>query len=172
MSILPHTFFRRPALTVASELLGKHLVRRFTDGSTVRWRIFETEAYDGEDDLASHASRGKTDRTAVMYEAGGVWYVYLVYGMYHMLNIVTGISGYPSAVLIRGAGEVVGPGRLTKQLMIDKTLNRKKVNKATGLWIEDDGYAVPAGAIIRTPRIGVAYAREWAEKPYRFVWRQ
>lgn len=171
MPILSQTFFRRPALTVALELLGKLLVRTYADGSMARWRIFETEAYDGEDDLASHASRGKTDRNAIMYEPGGVWYVYLVYGMYHMLNIVTGISGYPSAVLIRGAGEVSGPGRLTQQLLIDRTFNTKKANKETGLWIEDDGYIVPANAIVQTPRIGVAYAREWAEKPYRFVWR-
>ena len=135
----------------------------------MRLRIHEVEAYDGEKDLACHASRGKTERTAVMYASGGVWYVYLVYGMYSMLNIVTGVFGYPSAVLIRGAGEVSGPGRLTKTLSIDRRLNDKRATKQTGLWIEDDEFAVPRGAIIRTPRIGVDYAGAWAKKPYRFL---
>lgn len=181
MPHLSQSFFRRPVLTVAPELLGKSLVRSLPSGKVLRLRINEVEAYDGEKDLACHASRGKTERTAVMYEPGGVWYVYLVYGMYHMLNIVTGIAGYPSAILIRGASpvnkssrcygaqEISGPGRLTKHLQIDRRLNAKKSEKQSGLWIEDDGYKVSPRATKRTPRIGVAYAGAWAKKPYRFI---
>jgi len=171
MAQLAQSFFRRPVLEVAPELLGKQLVRSLPAGDVFRYRITEVEAYDGEADLACHASRGRTPRTDVMYEAGGVWYIYLVYGMYHMLNIVTGESGYPAAVLIRGVETISGPGRLTKKLFINKTLNQKKAIKHNGLWIEDDGLAVSAFAVTRTPRIGVAYAKEWAEKPYRFVWQ-
>ena len=82
------------------------------------------EAYDGEADLACHASKGRTPRTEVLYSAGGVWYVYLVYGMHHMLNLVTGPEDYPAAVLIRGLESVSGPGRLSKALGIDLDLNR------------------------------------------------
>ncbi len=171
MPLLSQSFFRRPVLEVAPELLGKLLVRSLSYGEVVRLRINEVEAYDGEKDLACHASRGKTERTAVMYEPGGVWYVYLVYGMYSMLNIVTGISGYPSAVLIRGTEEVSGPGRLTKRLLIDRNFNTKQALKNTGLWIEDDGYVISSRSITRTPRIGVDYAGAWAKKPYRFIVR-
>ncbi len=172
IDILSQSFFRCPVLRVAPELLGKILVRTLPNGKVLKLRINEVEAYDGEKDLACHASRGKTERTVVMYEPGGVWYVYLVYGMYHMLNIVTGAAGYPSAVLIRGTEEVSGPGRLTKHLSIDTQLNAKKADKQSGLWIEDDWYVVSARAIQRTPRIGVDYAGTWAKKPYRFVYRK
>lgn len=181
MVILPQSFFRRPVLTIAPELLGKLLVRTLPDGGVTKLRINEVEAYDGEKDLACHASRGKTERTKVMYEPGGVWYIYLVYGMYHMLNIVTGVAGYPSAILIRGAGpvnkasrcygvqEISGPGKLTKHLKIDRRLNTKKSERQSGLWIGDDGHTVHPRAIERTPRIGVDYAGVWAKKPYRFT---
>lgn len=169
MSVLPQSFFRRPVLQVAPELLGKILVRALPGGKVMQLRINEVEAYDGEQDLACHASRGKTERTAIMYEPGGAWYVYLVYGMYYMLNIVTGVAGYPSAVLIRGAGHTVGPGKLTKYLKIDRRLNTKRADKESGLWIADDGHRVHVRTITRTPRIGVDYAGAWAKKPYRYV---
>ncbi len=105
------------------------MVRRLPDGTLSQSFITEVEAYDGEQDLACHASKGKTPRTAVMYEPGGVWYVYLVYGMYHMLNIVTRSAGYPAAVLIRGTSGISGPGRLTKHLQIDRTLTGMKAKK-------------------------------------------
>lgn len=131
--------------------------------------ITETEAYDGPDDKASHAHRGKTARNEVMFREAGFWYVYLVYGMHHMLNIVTGKKEYPAAVLIRGAGEYDGPGKLAKALRINRQQNGKKAGRLGGLWIEDRGVSISKRRIQKTPRIGVAYAEEWAKKPYRFV---
>lgn len=166
-SILTHTFFNRPADTVAQELLGCSIcVRR--NGKIERYTITETEAYMGPHDLASHASKGRTNRTDVMFRAPGTIYVYLVYGIYDMLNIVTGDEGYPAAVLIRGAGIHDGPGKLTKALSITRALNGKMLDKKTGLWIErpktQKGFT-----ITQTPRIGVSYAKEWAKKELRFV---
>lgn len=128
--------------------------------------ITETEAYHGEDDLACHASKGRTKRTAVMFGPPGRWYVYFIYGMYEMLNIVTGPGSYPSAVLIRGVEGFDGPGKLTRGLMIRGTINAKIAGKATGVWIEDRG--MRPLKIKRGPRVGVAYAGKWAKKPWRF----
>ncbi len=166
--VLPASFFDRPALTVARELLGKTLVRRM-GRKTVRVLITEVEAYTGPKDKACHAHRGKTKRNAVMFGPAGVWYVYFVYGMHWMLNVVTEEEGYPSAVLIRGAGAWNGPAKLTKALRIDGALNCRRAVRASGLWVEDCGLRVPAKALRRMPRIGVAYAEEWALKPYRFI---
>lgn len=168
VSQMNKNFYTKSALEVAPRLLGKHLVRKLPNGKTIRSKICEVEAYVGEEDLACHASKGRTDRTKVMYEEGGVWYVYLVYGMYHMLNVVTGEKDSPSAVLIRGVQDVSGPGRLTKQLKIDGSLNSLSISKQTGLWIED-GETIPKDKIMTTPRIGVSYAGVWAKKPYRFL---
>jgi DNA-3-methyladenine glycosylase len=162
-------FFRRPALRVARELVGKVLVRRHADGRLEAAVIHETEAYVGPHDKACHAAKGLTPRTAVMFGPAGVWYVYFVYGIHWMLNVVTGEEGFPAAVLLRGAGRWVGPARLTKGLAIDKDFNGQPASAASGLWIEDRGIALPRGAVRRTPRIGVEYAGEWAAKPYRFV---
>lgn len=167
MRVLGPDFYRRDVLTVAPALLGKTLVRRSADGE-YRAVIRETEAYDGPHDLACHASKGRTPRTDVMFGPAGVWYVYLVYGMHWMLNVVTGEEDYPAAVLIRGAGEWSGPARLTKALGITGALNRTHAAQESGLWIED-GPAVPAASVQRTPRIGVDYAGEWALKEYRFL---
>ena len=131
--------------------------------------VFETEAYLGAHDLACHGSCGKTQRNATMFGPAGHWYVYLCYGMHWMLNIVTGGEGVPAAVLIRGVGEHVGPGRLTKALGIDRSFDGRPANRRAGLWLEAGGVAVPRRLIERTPRIGVGYAGEWAEKPLRFV---
>lgn len=100
MNKLPAAFFRRPVLTVAPELLGKYLVRRFEDGTELRFRITEVEAYGGEEDKACHASKGRTKRTEVMYHEGEEIYVFLIYGVYWMLNIVTGKENEPEAILI------------------------------------------------------------------------
>lgn len=163
--VLRKNFFEQPTLGVAENLLGKYLVR---DG--VAYMITETEAYDGFEDKASHASRGETPRNRVMYGEAGVWYVYFVYGMHHMLNIVTGAKGYPAAVLIRGVEEISGPARLTKALGVDRKMNEQKAERKSGLWIEDRGIIVPKNRIERTPRIGVAYAgEEWVGKPWRFM---
>jgi DNA-3-methyladenine glycosylase len=131
--------------------------------------ITETEAYDGPHDKACHAHKGRTGRTEVMFGEAGHWYVYFVYGMHHMLNMVTGPIGYPAAVLIRGVEHINGPGKVTKELSIYKDLNTKKAVRENGLWIEDRGVIIDPVHILRTPRIGVTYAGEWAQKPYRFV---
>ncbi|NBX30141.1 DNA-3-methyladenine glycosylase [bacterium] len=165
---LAAAFFDRPADRVARDLLGARLVVRAADGTLSRHVVFETEAYLGAHDLACHGSRGMTKRNAVMFGSAGRWYVYLCYGMHWMLNVVTGAEGVPAAVLIRGAGELVGPGRLTKGLGIDKSFDGLRAARPTGLWFES-GDPVPPRRIIRTPRIGVGYAGEWAEKPLRFV---
>ncbi|OGJ54639.1 hypothetical protein A3D11_01325 [Candidatus Peribacteria bacterium RIFCSPHIGHO2_02_FULL_49_16] len=154
-------------LEVAEDLLGKTVVCK--KGRTiVEGMMTEVEAYDGPQDKACHAAKGCTARTQVLFGPAGNWYVYLVYGMHWMLNIVTGNEGYPAAVLIRGAGEWNGPGKITKAFGIDKQFNGKTATEETGLWIEDRGVIVPKNSIERTSRIGVDYAGEWAKKPYRF----
>jgi len=160
--------FAAPALSVAEGLMGCVLCRE-VDGKTLRWPITETEAYDGPEDKASHARSGRTGRTSVMFGPAGICYVYLCYGVHWLLNIVTGPEGYPGAVLIRGAGEVNGPGRLTKALSVTGELNRKAATPDSGLWIENSRNA-SAPAFLRTPRIGVAYAGpDWGNRPYRFI---
>ena len=167
--VLAADFFDRPADRVARELLGAWLVMAGPDGRTVRYAVFETEAYLGAHDLACHGSKGMTKRNATMFGPAGRWYVYLCYGMHWMLNIVTGGEGVPAAVLIRGAGEHVGPGRVTKALGIDRSFDGRPAGRRGGLWFEASGIRVPPRRIERTPRIGVGYAGAWAEKPLRFV---
>lgn len=171
--ILTQQFFMRPATEVARALLGKYLVRR-KSGRVEAFQIIETESYDGHDDTTSHAARGKTSGNAPMFGEAGRFYVYLCYGMYWMLNVVAGDEGYPAAVLIRGIkGEkrekgCDGPGRVTRDLAIDKTFNNKKAARKTGLWFEDRGFIVPPRLIKKTPRIGVGGTEEWKQKLYRF----
>jgi len=166
--MLKDDFFDRSTLLVARELLGKYLCRK-RSGRVEASMITEVEAYDGPHDRASHASRGKTARNAPMFDEAGVWYVYLVYGMHWMLNIVTGGKDYPAAVLIRGVEGIAGPARLTKAFRVDKRFDGVRAGRKCGLWIEDRGVRVPRSRIRRTPRIGVDYAGEWAGKPYRFM---
>jgi len=162
-------FFDRPADHVARELLGAWLVVRGPDGRPTRHAIVETEAYLGAHDLACHGAKGMTRRNATMFGPAGHWYVYLCYGMHWMLNIVTGAAGLPAAVLIRGAGAHLGPGRLTRALGIDRAFDGSPAVRPSGLWIEASGIRVPPRLVARTPRIGVGYAGAWAEKPLRFV---
>lgn len=167
--VLDKNFFERPAPTVAPELLGKFLVRR-VGGREIAAMITETEAYEGINDKASHASRGRTKRSEVMFGKPGVWYVYFIYGMYWMANIVTGTEGHPSAVLIRGVETADGPGKLTKHFQIDKSLNAKPASRETGLWIEDRGVVVEPGHIKKSARVGISYAGlYWAGRKWRFV---
>lgn len=166
--VLERKFYARSALVVARQLLGKVLVRR-VDGRELAAPITETEAYIGPHDLACHASKGRTPRTEVMFGPAGCWYVYFIYGIHWMLNVVTNDVDHPAAVLIRGAGEWTGPARLTKAMRIDKALNGAEASRSSGLWIEDRGIKIARGAIERTPRIGVDYAGHWANRPYRFV---
>lgn len=178
--ILPLKFFQRPTLEVAPELLGKYLVRDVPRGRRLYGVITEVEAYDGLDDMASHACRTpkwpngrRTLRTEVLFAAGGVWYVQLIYGMYWMLNIITGEKDYPAGVLIRGVEGVNGPGRLAKHFGIDKRFNNQPATKTTGLYIEDRGIIKHSVSIKTAPRIGVAYAGPiWSKKKWRFVLNQ
>lgn len=166
--MISRQFYDRPTLDVARDLLGKFLV--MTDGKQmISAMLTEVEAYDGHRDKASHAHRGKTDRNEAMFGPPGHWYVYLVYGMHWMLNVVTGPEDYPAAVLIRGTDVATGPGRLSRTFGIDKRFDGALVSRKSGLWIEDRGVRIPRPRIARTPRIGVDYAGSWAKKPYRFL---
>ena len=155
------------AVTAAKALVGTWLCRRLDDGTVMRRRITETEAYCGEEDTACHAHKGRTARTDVMYAPGGCAYIYLCYGMHEMLNVVTGPEGRPEAVLIRGVEGAAGPGRLTKLLGIDRSLNRENLVTSTRLWLENDGSRVKFTA---ASRIGIGYAtkRDQARK-WRFI---
>jgi DNA-3-methyladenine glycosylase len=164
---IPKTFFNRSAVLVAKELLGCTLVIS-QNGHEKRYIILETEAYEGPKDLASHASKGRTKRTEVMFGEPGCIYIYLIYGMYYMLNIVTGPKDHPAAVLIRSIEGVVGPGRVTKLLGIDKRFNEKELGIKTGIWIEFPKEKKKV-KIVKTARIGVSYAGPvWSKKLYRF----
>ena len=163
--IIKKEFFKRDALEVAPELVGKLLVRK-VNNKIIKLRISEVEVYRGEEDTACHAHKGKTKRTEIMYEQGGIYYVYLCYGMHYMLNIVTGKKDNPQAVLIRATVEDAGPGKLTKALEIDKTFNGKEVLKKNELWLEDDGCSCE---IQTDKRVGIAYAsKEDQDRLWRF----
>jgi DNA-3-methyladenine glycosylase len=170
--ILPTDFFERPVLEVARGLIGASLVRRLPDGNTIASMLTEVEAYDGPEDLASHASKGRTPRTEVMFGPAGVFYVYLIYGMHWMLNVVTGEPGYPAAVLIRGTADIRGPGRVTARLQIDKSWNGKPAKKSSGLWFEKRSIVIPDERIEATGRIGVEYSGAWSRAAYRFILRE
>lgn len=168
---LPRSFYARDTTIVARDLLGKHLVH-VCDGVKRTGRIVEVEAYIGPHDLAAHSSKGITPRTKVMYGAPGHAYVYLIYGIYHCVNVVTEPEGHGSAVLLRALepvanldGNTKGPGLLCNAMGIDKRLNGHDL-------LSDDFYIEEAQteqfSIVERPRIGVAYAGEWAERHLRF----
>lgn len=171
---LPRSFYARETLTVARQLLGLHLVHEGVHGRQVG-RIVETEAYKGPQDLAAHSARGRTQRTEVMFGPAGHAYVYLIYGVWDCLNIVTADHGQPHAVLIRALEPIRGventthgPGLLCRALHITRTLNGTDM---TGdlLWVEQPSpkeYRKPR--VVRATRIGVDYAGDWAHKPWRF----
>lgn len=167
---LKREFFNRNTVVVAKDLLGKFLVRKIGK-RVIAARIIETEAYHGIKDLASHASRGRTPRTEVMFGPPGHAYIYLIYGMYHCMNISTGPKDFPAAVLIRALEYpgAHGPGRLCRALNINCSLNEIDVTKSKELWLEDRGTVVPRSAVKATPRIGVDYAGSWKDKKWRFV---
>jgi DNA-3-methyladenine glycosylase len=163
-------FQSKRTVALARWLIGKHLVRRFADGRVEGRVIVETEAYCGERDLACHARAGRTRRTEVMYGPGGVWYVYLCYGIHEMLNLVVGPPDWPAAILIRGIEGARGPGRVTKAFEIDRKLNASPASELSGLWIEDRDTKLPRGAVQATKRIGIDYAGPiWTAKHWRFV---
>jgi DNA-3-methyladenine glycosylase len=166
--ILEQSFFNRPTVDVAKDLIGKYLVRK-VGAEVIALQINEVEAYDGPLDKASHASRGKTTRTLPMFGQAGYFYVYLCYGIHWMLNIVTGPKDFPAAILIRGAGDLDGPAKLTKYMQIGRGFNKKAASPQTGLWFEDRGIIIPKSQIKTSSRVGVDYAGPvWSKKPYRF----
>ena len=169
--ILSRRYFARPTVQVARSLIGKYLVRSI-DELMLAGKIVEVEAYVGTQDKACHASKGRTQRTEVLFGPPGVAYVYLIYGMYHCLNVVTEREEFPSAILIRAIeidGELIdGPGRLCRALQIDRRLNRVDLTTGESLWFEDQGILVEKGDVGAHPRVGVDYAGEWAKKPWRF----
>lgn len=192
--ILKDDFYAGTTEEIARQLLGKFLCRRTETGVYVG-KIVEDEAYLGKKDLACHSARGKTKRTETMFGSAGYAYVYMIYGIYHCLNIVTQKEGVPEAILIRALEPVMldseeinagqeyygnrkitsilnGPGKLCREFMIEKELNGAKLSKKNDLWIEDnDNKNIPATEIVRTKRIGVEYAKEWRDKPLRFYIR-
>jgi DNA-3-methyladenine glycosylase len=177
MTRLSRSFFARPALVVARELLGKVLVHR-TGARERSGIIVETEAYLGERDLASHAARGRTARTDVMFGPPGHAYVYFIYGMHHCMNVVTGEDGTAEAVLLRALAPLHGieadlrtdgPGKLCRVLGIDRAHNRSDLVR--GDLFFRDGTPPPRGKVARGPRVGFNYAGAWSRKPYRYWWR-
>ncbi|MDD5031727.1 MAG: DNA-3-methyladenine glycosylase [Patescibacteria group bacterium] len=203
MKILPQSFYNRNTLRVAQDLLGCFLVI-LPDGKSPaiplsgrahansakrisKFKIVEVEAYNGPNDLASHASQGRTERNNVMFGEPGIIYVYFTYGMHYMLNIVTEGKEYPAAVLIR-AVELVshnayrithnvertvyntnGPAKLTKILRIDKRFNGLPIYlKKYGLWIESRDEELKDSQIKKTTRVGVDYAGRYKNKKWRF----
>lgn len=173
MTRLPRRFYERPATEVAPDLLGKLLVHQTQLGLRIG-RIVEVEAYLGRHDLAAHSSKGVTARTQVMFGTAGHAYVYLIYGMHHCMNVVTGPLESGSAVLLRALEPVQGisvstrgPGRLTKAMEIDRRHYGLDLCQSDSLlYLADDGHTPIS--IRNSPRIGVDYAGEWAGKPLRF----
>jgi DNA-3-methyladenine glycosylase len=177
-TILPVEFYARPTLAVARDLVGKVVVHRGADGLT-SGRIVETEAYIGEHDPACHAFKGRTPRNEPLYGPPGLAYVYVSYGLHHLLNAVTEIDGFPSAVLIRAIEPLEGvalmrrrraatsglpapvrdsdlgrgPGNLTVAMGISTPLHNTRMLTRGVLTVRDDG--TPAAAVVWTPRIGV-----------------
>lgn len=161
---LTRSFFSQPATELAPALLGKFLCRKLDDGTILRVRITETEAYYGIDDTACHAHKGKTERNRIMWEKGGTAYVYLCYGIHNLFNIICGKEGFPEGVLIRGIEGFDGPGKLTKFLQITRDLNYEDLTVSQNLWI-DDGEAFD---FERLKRVGIDYAEE---KDRNLLWR-
>ena len=195
-TVLELAWFTRPTCVVAADLVGKVLCRQLTDSDgqqkTLRMRISETEAYIGQDDPACHSHAGtRTSRTEIMYEQGGVFYVYLTYGVHHMLNLISGSVESPESVLIRAGfltddsdrlieeqqlspnkqlthpKQFAGPGKLTKRLQIDRDLYGKPISPDSGVWVEDDGCQPPVSV---RPRIGIDYAGDAKDWLLRYIW--
>lgn len=195
-TVLEPAWFTRPTCVVAADLVGKVVCRKLidSDGSekVLRMRISETEAYIGLEDPACHSHAGtRTERTEIMYAQGGVFYVYLTYGIHHLLNMITAAAESPESVLIRAGfltedsdrlideqyqsadkqlthpKQFAGPGKLTKRLQIDRDLYGKSIEPISDVWIEDDGCAPP---ISLRPRIGIDYAGDAKDWLLRYVW--
>ncbi|WP_201573178.1 DNA-3-methyladenine glycosylase [Psychrobacter nivimaris] len=195
-TVLEPAWFTRPTCVVAADLVGKVVCRKLidSDGSekVLRMRISETEAFIGQDDPACHSHAGtRTARTEIMYEQGGVFYVYLTYGVHHMLNLISGSVESPESVLIRAGfltddsdrlieeqqlspdkqfthpKQFAGPGKLTKRLQIDRDLYGKPISPTSDVWIEDDDCQPPVSL---RPRIGIDYAGDAKDWLLRYIW--
>jgi DNA-3-methyladenine glycosylase len=163
---LSRDFFTRDVLEVAPEIIGKNLVVRFSDLEIRRFSVTEAEAYRGAEDRACHAFKGRTSRTEIMFHQGGHLYIYLIYGMYWMMNVVTGTENNPQAILIRGVENFKGPGILTKSLGIDKSFYGEDLVTSKRIWFEESGIRPLYKA---SPRIGIDYAGEfWKTRPWRY----
>lgn len=164
---LKRNFYLKPTVFVAQDLLGKFLVHKI-GGQIYQAMIIETEAYAGFDDLACHGSRGKTARNEIMFGRGGFAYVYLIYGLYHCLNLVTEKAGYPSAVLLRALDfpNADGPGKLCREFKITKKTHNGLDLTGDRLWVEDRGVKITK--IQDGPRVGISYAGRSANWPWRF----
>jgi DNA-3-methyladenine glycosylase len=180
-------YTRGDALLVARELLGKRLVVPSSEGARVSGRIVEAEAYLGAEDKAAHSYKNRrTARTETMFAIGGTAYVFFVYGMHHQFNVVAGIEGVPHAVLIRALEPeeglelmrlrrpaksdrelTSGPGKLCRALGIDRSFDGADL-LGKRVWIEDAGAVIVPEQIASGPRIGIDYAEEYAQKPWRF----
>ena len=176
----------RPSVEVAPDLVGCYLIRQMPDGPLIRSLIVETEAY-APDDPACHAYRGKRPRNAAMFGPPGHSYVYLIYGMYHCLNVVTEPEGIGSAVLIRALAldtlpptltpqqakkphrVAAGPGKLCRALEIDRRLDGVLYHPDNGLWLEVPKRAVNRDQLVQTTRIGITKA---AERPWRWYLKE
>jgi DNA-3-methyladenine glycosylase len=163
---LAEEFFLQDVLNVAPALIGKKIVVKSSIGEIGKFMITETEAYRGTEDKACHASKGRTPRTEIMFHQGGHLYIYLIYGMYWMMNIVTGENDNPQAVLIRGVEKINGPGKVTRLLGIDKSFNTENLNTSERIWIEDSNIVVD---IKTSPRINIDYAGDyWKSLHWRY----
>lgn len=159
-------FFSRDVLEVAPQLIGKYLCV-VVNGTVIKSTITEVEAYRGEEDLACHASKGKTVRNSIMYNNGGYVYMYLIYGMYWMLNFVTGKENEPQAVLIRCLKGYNGPGILTRGLLIDKSFYGENLETSERIWVEDSDEIVK---YTTGKRIGIDYSGDyWKNMLWRYT---
>lgn len=163
--ILSESFFKRDALIVAPELVGKIIVRTLDDGTRIKLRIDETECYMGEHDTACHASRGRTKRTEILYHEGGCLYVYLCYGVHNLMNVITGEKDNPQGVLIRSCVGFNGPGKLTKKLQIDRSFNDERLDGNKRICFVDDKAKFSLTAL---KRVGIDYA---SEEDINRLWR-
>lgn len=170
---LPRKFYNQNTLKVAQNLLGKFLIRKYRDKKYIG-KIVETESYCGFSDKASHASRGMTKRNKIMFARAGHAYIYMIYGMYYCLNIVTEKEKYPAAVLIRAVEPVSdknlktnGPGKLCREFKIKKSLNGEDL-LSNKIWIEDRRLKISKKDIVKAKRVGVDYAGKCKDYLWRF----
>jgi len=171
---LPAKFYHQNTFKIAEELLGKFIIRKIGKRALIG-KIVESEAYYGPNDLASHASRGKTARTKIMFDQAGTAYIYLIYGMYYCFNIVTEAKDFPAAILIRAAEPINlskkanGPGKFCRAFKIDKNLNGENLITSKKLYlVENPNEKIKKSQIKKAKRIGVDYAGKYKNKLWRF----